>query len=94
MFGLNFHGKIGGGNNMNVTLHCTDRGQNVTADILNHREGHVLEVALNTVKLRLMYNKDTKTYVGSMAGLEFTVAKDQVPVEENYDRLIRNRGKG
>ena len=78
---------------MNVTLHCTDRAQDVTADILTHREGQVLEVALNTVKLRMLYNEKTKTYVGSMAGLEFVVAKDQVPVEENYDHLIRNRGK-
>lgn len=62
-------------------LHCTDKGVDVQADVLNHKRGVFLEAAINTVKLRMTYMAPTKTYVGSMAGLEFTIREANVPDE-------------
>jgi hypothetical protein len=60
-----------------VKIYCTDKDRFVDADILNVREGQFVEVAMNTVKVRLNYNKND--YVGSMAGLEFVLKEDQLP---------------
>lgn len=60
-----------------VRIYCTDKDRFVDADILNVREGQFVEVAMNTVKVRLNYVK--KEYVGSMAGLEFILKEDQLP---------------
>ena len=77
---------------MNVTLHCTDKNQNVEADILNRRDGEFLEVVINqSVKVRLQYNKSNRVYVGSAAGLEFTVKEDQVPEQPAFKEFKRRR---
>ena len=77
---------------MNVTLHCTDKNQNVEADILNRRDGEFLEVVINqSVKVRLQYNKANRVYVGSAAGLEFTVKEDQVPEQPTFKEFKRRR---
>jgi hypothetical protein len=77
---------------MNVTLHCTDKNQNVEADILNRRDGEFLEVVINqSVKVRLQYNKSNRVYVGSAAGLEFTVKEDQVPEQPTFKEFKRRR---
>jgi hypothetical protein len=68
-----------------VKLHCTDKGKDVDADILNHKSKAFLEVAINTVKLRMIYMNNA--YVGSMAGLEFVIKEDQLPREfKEYQR--------
>ncbi len=68
-----------------IMLHCTDKGRDVEAHILNHKPNQFLEVALNTVKLRMTYMN--KAYVGSMAGLEFVIKEDQLPREyKEYQR--------
>lgn len=66
---------------MKIMLHCTDKGVDVEAHVLNHKRGVFLEAAVNTVKLRMTYMKQSKTYVGSMAGLEFTIREENVPDE-------------
>jgi hypothetical protein len=77
---------------MNITLHCTDKNQNVEADILNRRDGEFLEVVINqSVKVRLQYNKANRVYVGSAAGLEFTVKEDQVPEQPTFKEFKRRR---
>ena len=77
---------------MNITLHCTDKNQNVEADILNRRDGEFLEVVINqSVKVRLQYNKSNRVYVGSAAGLEFTVKEDQVPEQPTFKEFKRRR---
>jgi hypothetical protein len=63
-----------------IKLHCTDKGKDVEAHILNHKPKVFLEVALNTVKLRMTYMNNA--YVGSMAGLEFVIKEDQLPKEQ------------
>jgi hypothetical protein len=60
-----------------IKVYCTDKDRFVDADILNVREGQFIEVAMNTVKVRLNYVK--KEYVGSMAGLEFILKEGQLP---------------
>jgi hypothetical protein len=72
---------------MKVMLHCTDKGVDVEAHILNHKRGVFLEAAVNTVKLRMTYMN--KAYVGSMAGLEFTVREENVPEEYSYKGYSR-----
>jgi hypothetical protein len=68
-----------------IMLHCTDKGRDVEAHILNHKPKQFLEVALNTVKLRMTYMNNA--YVGSMAGLEFVIKEDQLPREyKEYQR--------
>jgi len=68
-----------------IKVYCTDKDKFVDADVLNIREGQFVEVALNTVKVRLNYNKND--YVGSMAGLEFVLKEDQLP--RNYREYTR-----
>lgn len=68
-----------------IKVYCTDKDKFIDADILNIREGQFVEVALNTVKVRLNYNKND--YVGSMAGLEFVLKEDQLP--RNYREYTR-----
>ncbi len=71
---------------MKVMLHCTDKNVQVEADILNHKKGYFLEVAMNTVKVRLVFNKGS--YVGSKAGLEFVIKEENIPSEyrKEYQR--------
>ena len=64
---------------MKVTLICTDKGVNVEADILSHKRGQFLDVAMNTVKIRLIYKNGV--YVGNKAGLEFVIKEIDVPDE-------------
>ena len=72
---------------MKIILHCTDKGVNVEAFMLNHKKGVFLEAAVNTVKLRMTYMN--KAYVGSMAGLEFVVREEDVPEEYTYKGYSR-----
>jgi hypothetical protein len=74
---------------MKITLHCTDKNQYIDGEMLNHKPKAFLEVALNTVKLRMTYMN--KSYVGSMAGLEFTVKEENVPEEYSYKGFSRRR---
>ena len=72
---------------MKVKLFCTDKDKTVEADVLNHKPKAFLEVALNTVKLRMTYKNNV--YVGSMAGLEFVVKEADVPEEYKYKGYTR-----
>jgi hypothetical protein len=68
-----------------IKVFCTDKDKFVDADILNYKPKAFLEVALNTVKLRMSYMNNA--YVGSMAGLEFVIKEDQLPREyKEYQR--------
>jgi hypothetical protein len=68
-----------------IKVFCTDKDQYVDADILNHKPKQFLEVALNTVRIRMSYKNNA--YVGSMAGLEFVINEDQLPKDyKEYQR--------
>lgn len=60
-----------------LTLICTDNGKRVQAHVLNFKDKKFLEVAVNTLKLRMTYNNGT--YVGSMGGYEFTIKETELP---------------
>jgi len=62
-----------------VQVHCTDKGRNVAGHILNYNPGVFLDVAINTVKVKLSYDSTFDQYVGSMAGLEWVVKQDDLP---------------
>lgn len=64
---------------MDIKVHCTDRGTDVDGFVLNHNPGVFLDVAINTVKVKLSYDERFNQYVGSMAGLEWIVKGDDVP---------------
>ena len=68
---------------MKIVLHCTDKGVNVEAFMLNHKKGVFLEAAVNTVKLRMAYMNNA--YVGSMAGLEFVIREEDIPSEHRKE---------
>jgi hypothetical protein len=54
-------------------LFCVDMDTTREADILNFREGSVLEVVVQqTMKIKLFWSLATKNYVGHAAGMEFT----------------------
>jgi len=64
-----------------IKIRCTDNGKDLDAHILGHKPKAFLEVALQTVKIRMVYKENTKVYVGSMLGREFVVKEDALPQE-------------
>jgi hypothetical protein len=64
-----------------IKLHCTDNGKDVEAHILNLKKGVFLEVALNTIKLRMTYRDRVRAYVGNLAGKEFVIKEGSLPDE-------------
>ncbi len=64
-----------------VKIHCTDNGKDIEAHILNYKSGLFLEVAVNTVKLRMTYRDRVRAYVGNMVGREFVIKEDALPEE-------------
>jgi hypothetical protein len=64
-----------------IKIHCTDNGKDVEVHILGYKPKSFLEVALATVKLRMVYKENTKVFVGSAIGREFTFREDALPQE-------------
>lgn len=60
-----------------LTLTCTDNGKKVTAHVLSFKEQAFIDVAVNTVRIKLIYNRGT--YAGSMGGYEFSIKESQLP---------------
>lgn len=70
-----------------VKIHCTDNNKDVEGHILNYKKGLFLEVAINTVKLRMTYRDRVKAYVGGMVGKEFVIKEEALPSEgKEYQR--------
>jgi hypothetical protein len=67
-----------------VKVHCTDKDQYVDAHVLNYKPQKLLEVAVNTVKLSMFYKNGS--FIGKMAGLEFTIKEDTLPKEHKEYR--------
>lgn len=70
-----------------IDVYCTDKDQHVSGHILNHHPGVFMDVAINTVKVKLNYNKQFDQYVGNMAGLEWIVKGADLP--DQYDEYKR-----
>jgi len=70
-----------------VRIHCTDNGKVIEAHVLNYRPQLFLEVACQTIKIRMRYKEDTKVFFGNLMGREFTIKEDALPQErKEYKR--------
>jgi len=64
-----------------VKIHCTDNGKDIEVHILNYKPKAFLEVAFQTIKLRMVYKENTRVFFGSLMGREFTIKEDALPQE-------------
>lgn len=62
-----------------VKIKCTDKGTTVEGDIISLNRDKFLEVAINTVKIKMAFREKHSQYVGNMAGLEFIVEASDLP---------------
>ncbi len=64
-----------------VKVHCTDAGKDFDMHVLGYKPKAFLEVAFQTLKIRMVYKENTKAFVGSLGGREFVIREDALPVE-------------
>jgi len=64
-----------------IKIHCTDNGKDFEGHVLNYKPKAILEVAVQTLKIRMAYQDRTKVFVGSVGGREFTIKEDALPQE-------------
>jgi hypothetical protein len=64
-----------------IKVHCTDAGKDFEMHVLGYKPKAFLEVAFQTIKLRLAYMERTKAFVGSLGGREFVVRENNLPEE-------------
>ncbi len=70
-----------------IKVHCTDAGKDFDMHVLNYKPKAFLEVAFETIKLRLAYMERTRAFVGSLGGREFVIREDNLPKEkQEYKR--------
>ena len=68
-----------------VIIHCTDNDKDVEAHILNYKPKAFLEVAFQTVKIRMVYKENTRVFFGNLMGREFVIREDSLPQEYRKD---------
>jgi hypothetical protein len=64
-----------------IKVHCTDAGKDFDMHVLGYKPKAFLEVAFQTIKLRLSYTERTRAFVGSLGGREFVIKEDDLPKE-------------
>ena len=64
-----------------IKVRCTDAGKDFDMHILGYKPKEFLDVAFQTLKLRLVYMERTKAFAGSLGGREFVVREDDLPKE-------------
>lgn len=70
-----------------VKVHCTDAGKDFEMHVLGYKPKAFLEVAFQTIKLRLAYMERTKAFVGSLGGREFVIREENLPRDtQEYKR--------
>lgn len=70
-----------------IKVHCTDAGKDFDMHILGYKPRVFLDVAFETIKLRLAYLERTKAFVGSLGGREFVVREETLPKDKReYQR--------
>jgi hypothetical protein len=70
-----------------IKVRCTDAGKDFDMHILGYKPKVFLDVAFQTIKLRLAYAERTRAFVGSLGGREFVVREDDLPKEkQEYKR--------
>jgi hypothetical protein len=65
-----------------IKVHCTDNGKDFDMHVLGYKPKAFLEVAFQTIKLRLAYVERTRAFVGSLGGREFVIREDDLPKEK------------
>ena len=60
-----------------LMLTCTDNSKQVQSYVLAFKTRAYITVAVNTVRIKLIYNHGT--YAGSMGGYEFSIKEHQLP---------------
>lgn len=68
-----------------IKVHCTDNGKDLDGYILGYKPQGFLDVAIQTLKIRLTYRPQTKVFVGSLACKEFVVREDALPQESRKE---------
>ena len=69
-----------------IKVHCTDNGKDFDMYVLSYKERAYIEVAFETLKIRLAYKAPNRVFVGSLGGREFTVMEDDLPKEQKEYR--------
>lgn len=62
-----------------VKVHCTDAGKDFDMHVLGYKPKTFLEVAFQTLKIRMVYKENTKAFVGSLGGREFVIREENLP---------------
>lgn len=62
-----------------IKVHCTDNGRDFAMHVLKYKPKVFLEVAFQSLKIKLSYQERTRAYVGSLAGKEFFIKEDSLP---------------
>ena len=74
-----------------IKIHCTDNNKDLDAHILNYKPQAFLDVAFQTLKIRMVFKENSKIFVGSLGGKEFVVNESQLVVSnKEYKRLKQN----
>jgi hypothetical protein len=64
-----------------IKVHCTDAGKDFEMFVLGFKPQVFLDVAFQTIKIRLAYIERTKAYRGSLGGREFVIREEDLPKE-------------
>lgn len=64
-----------------IKVHCTDAGKDFDMHVLGYKPKAFLEVAFQTLKIRMAYKENTKAFVGNLGGREFVIREDSLPGE-------------
>jgi hypothetical protein len=62
-----------------IKVHCTDAGKDFEMHVLAYKPKAFLDVAFQTLKIRLAYIERTKAYRGSLGGREFVIRENNLP---------------
>jgi hypothetical protein len=68
-----------------IKVHCTDAGKDFEMHVLAFKSKAFLDVAFQTLKIRLAYIERTKAYRGSLGGREFVIREDDLPQENRKE---------
>ena len=70
-----------------IKVHCTDAGKDFEMHVLAYKAKAFLDVAFQTLKIRLAYIERTKAYRGSLGGREFVIREGDLPEDrKEYQR--------
>jgi hypothetical protein len=65
-----------------IKVHCTDNNKDFDMHVLGYKPRAFLEVAFQTLKIRMVYKENTRAFVGSLGGREFVIREDALPKEQ------------